>query len=50
MINFIPFLICLAGAVAYALSNNGKVQALALHCFWVGLLVGLLPYGGRLLR
>jgi hypothetical protein len=32
--------------VAYMVSTRPKVEALALHCFWVGLLVFLLRFGG----
>lgn len=43
----LSLLICLLGLVVYAISNNGKAQALALHCFWVGLLAFLLTWGGH---
>jgi len=43
----LALLICLLGLVVYAISNNGKAQALALDCFWVGLLAFLLTWGGR---
>lgn len=42
MIQFLPLIISIVGLVVYALSNNGKVQAIALHAFWVGLLAWLL--------
>jgi hypothetical protein len=41
-------MVCLVGLVVYALSNNGKVQALALHAYWVGLLVFLLRWAGAM--
>jgi hypothetical protein len=41
-------IICVVGLVVYAISNNGKAQTIALHCFWVGLLAFLLVWGGRL--
>lgn len=43
----LSLLICLLGLVVYSISNNGKAQALSLHCFWVGLLAFLLTWGGR---
>lgn len=45
---WVALIICLAGLIVYGLSNNGKVQAAALHGFWVGLLVFLLRWGGSL--
>lgn len=42
MIVYIPVLVCLIGLLAFALSKNGDVRALALHMFWVGLLATLL--------
>ena len=42
----LALLLCLLGLVVYAISNNGKAQALALHCFWVGLLAFLLTWSG----
>lgn len=48
MIIWVSLLVCLLGLVLYVTSTNGKVQALSLHCFWVGLLVFLLRWGGAL--
>jgi hypothetical protein len=39
---YLPLLVALLGVLAYALSANGKVQAIGLHSYWVGLLVFLL--------
>jgi hypothetical protein len=47
MIVLVAFVICIAGAIIYAISNNGKAQALALHMFWVGLFITLLLFGNR---
>ena len=44
----LALLVCIVGLVVYAISNNGKAQALALDCFWVGLLAFLLSFGGRI--
>ena len=41
MIVLIPLLVCLAGALIYGISANGKAQALALHMFWTGLFITL---------
>jgi hypothetical protein len=38
--------ICIAGLIIYCFSNNAKVMAVSLHCFWVGLLVFLLLWHG----
>lgn len=46
---WVALIVCLAGLIVYALSNNGKVQAVAIHAFWVGLLVFLLHWGGTAL-
>jgi hypothetical protein len=45
---WLSLIVCLVGLVVYCISQNGKAQTLALHCFWVGLLVFLLNFGGRL--
>jgi hypothetical protein len=42
MIFWISLIVCIAGLVIYAVSQNGKAQALALEAFWVGLLAALL--------
>ena len=39
---YLPLIISIIGLVTYALSTNPKVEALALHAFWVGLLAYLL--------
>lgn len=45
---WLALIVCLIGLIAYGLSssNNAKVQAVALHAFWVGLLVFLLRFAG----
>jgi hypothetical protein len=48
MVIWISLIICIVGLIVYGLSNNTKVQAAALHSFWVGLLVFLLRWGGTL--
>jgi hypothetical protein len=45
---WLSLLICIAGLVIYAVSNNSKAQAIALDCFWVGLLVFLLRFAGSI--
>jgi hypothetical protein len=45
---WLSLLICIAGLVTYALSSNSKAQAIGLDCFWVGLLVFLLRFGGSI--
>lgn len=47
---YLPLLICIIGALAYGLSANSKVQALALHAFWVGLFITLMNGGKLFLR
>jgi hypothetical protein len=44
---WIALIVCIAGLVVYAISNNGKSQTLALHAFWVGLLATLLEWADR---
>jgi hypothetical protein len=41
-------IIAIAGVIVYAFSSSAKVQAVSLHCFWVGLLVFLLRWTGTL--
>jgi hypothetical protein len=48
IIPWLPLIICVLGLLLYALSTNGKVQELGPLAFWVGLLVFLLDFGGRL--
>jgi hypothetical protein len=43
---WLPLLIAIVGLVLYAFNNNAKVMAVALDCFWVGLLVFLLRFTG----
>lgn len=43
---WIALLVCIAGLVIYAISNNGKAQTIARDAFWVGLLVVLLELCG----
>lgn len=43
-------IICLIGLLVYVASASGKVQSVALHCFWVGLFVFLLRWGGAALK
>lgn len=47
MIIFLPLLICLIGAMMYALSNNPKVAEIGRCMFWVGLLAFLLGFHGQ---
>ena len=49
MIIVLPLLISLIGLLMFAPSNNGKVQSIGLHMFWVGLLAFLLHYAGPVL-
>lgn len=46
MIFWLPLIVCIVGLIVYALATNAKVCALALNCFWVGLLVFLLRFSG----
>jgi len=46
----VALVIALIGLAVYAVSSNGKAQALGLDCFWVGLLAFLLTWGGRMPR
>ena len=43
----VPFIVCVIGALVYALSNNGKVAALGKDAFWCGLLVTLYVVSGH---
>jgi hypothetical protein len=45
---WIALFVCIAGLVIYAISNNGKAQALAKDAFWVGLLVVLLELSNHI--
>jgi len=42
MIIYLPLLICIIGALVYALSVNPKIAELGRLSFWVGLLAFLL--------
>jgi hypothetical protein len=44
----LALVICIIGAVIYFVSTKPKVEAVALHCFWVGLLAFLIEWGGKL--
>ncbi len=44
MVIYLPLLVCIAGALMYALSNNPKVSAMGKDAFWVGLLAFLLEF------
>ena len=46
---WLALVVCILGLVVYAISNsnNAKAQTLARDCFWVGLLVLLLEWAGR---
>ena len=44
---WVSLVICIAGLVIYAVSQNAKAQALALDAFWVGLLATLLLWAGK---
>lgn len=37
----VPFLVCVAGALIYALASSPKLAALGKDAFWCGLLVTL---------
>ncbi len=53
MIAFIPLIFAIVGALAYALSANGKVQSLALYMFagsWLVLMASLAGKSIRLLQ
>jgi hypothetical protein len=45
MILTLAALVCILGVLMYALSTNGKVQAIGKDMFWVGLLVFLANSG-----
>ena len=45
MIIYLSLLVCIVGALMFALSNNGKVSALGQDMFWCGLLAFLLTVG-----
>jgi hypothetical protein len=45
---WVPLLVCIVGLIVYAITNNAKAATLALHCFWVGLLVFLLRWSAVL--
>lgn len=47
MIIWVPLLVCIIGALIFAISTNGKAQTLGQHAFWTGLLVTLLTLAGR---
>lgn len=47
LVIWLPLLVCLLGLVVYMVSTNAKVQSLALHAYWTGLLVTLLDLAGR---
>lgn len=44
---YIPLLVCIIGALAYAISANGKVQEMGRIAFAFGLLVFLFEIAGR---
>ena len=44
MIVYLSLLVCIVGALMYALSTNGKVAAMGLDMFWVGLLAFLIEF------
>jgi hypothetical protein len=44
----VALIIAAAGLIIYAFSSSAKVQAVSLHCFWVGLLVFLLRWTGTI--
>lgn len=47
MTGILSLLVCLVGLVAFCISNNPKVQALAKDAYWCGLLAFLLQAGER---
>ena len=48
MLIYLPLLICIIGALMYALSANPKIAELGRLSFWVGLLAFLLTAPGHL--
>lgn len=45
---WIALIVCIAGLVIYAISNNAKAAALAKDAFWVGLLVVLIELSSHI--
>jgi hypothetical protein len=48
--NYIPMVVCLIGLIAYSISDNPKLQAIAKDMFWTGLLVTLLQIASQLVK
>jgi hypothetical protein len=46
----LPFLVCIFGALAYALAANGKVQEMGRLAYGSGLLVTLFVLATRIVR
>lgn len=47
MIIYIPFLVCIIGALVYALATNGKVAELGRIAYGCGLLIFLAELAGH---
>jgi hypothetical protein len=45
---YVSLIISIVGLIVYAFSNQPKVMAIALDCFWVGLLVFLARWNGHI--
>jgi len=50
MIAYVAVIVCIAGALIYAISNNAKATTLARDMFWTGLLVTLLVLAGHVVK
>jgi hypothetical protein len=46
MVLLVSLIICIVGLIVYMVTANMKVQTIALHCFWVGLLAFLFHWTG----
>lgn len=46
----LPLLVCIVGALVYALTENAKISALALYAYACGLLAFLLTAGPQILQ
>jgi hypothetical protein len=44
----VSLVICIVGLLIYWFATHPKIQALALHMFWVGLLACLIRWSGTL--
>ena len=50
VIAWLVLLVCVAGALIYALAANPKVSRIGEHMFWCGLLVMLFALAGKVVR